>query len=116
RCRARVLRHGWHGYRLGALSHRHRHIVISLGCRFRFKALYSPLIPPYLTGDIKPLLEATNDVAQRALTRFRRGCARITTGHLPGGANAIVVMSQNSDDRTRDARVIGFTQRYARRP
>src|SRR5262245_46132997 len=42
--------------------------------------------------NIEMLLQATNDVAQRALTRFRRGCAWITIGHLPGGANAIVVI------------------------
>src|SRR5215468_3586245 len=47
--------------------------------------------------NIEMLLQATNDVAQRALTRFRRGCARITTGHLPGGANAIVVIRNDRD-------------------
>src|SRR5262245_54543779 len=43
------------------------------------------------------LLEATNDVAQRALTVFRRGCARIATGHLPGGAHAVVVIGNDRD-------------------
>src|SRR5262245_42691591 len=43
------------------------------------------------------LLEATDDVAQRALTRFRRGVARIATGHLPGGADAIVVVCNDRD-------------------
>src|SRR5262249_31809185 len=47
--------------------------------------------------NIEMLLQATNDVAQRALTRFRRGCARITTGHLPGGANVIVVIRNDRD-------------------
>src|SRR5262245_23268410 len=47
--------------------------------------------------NIEMLLQATNDVAQRALTRFRRGCARITTGHLPDGANAIVVIRNDRD-------------------
>src|SRR5260370_29999651 len=46
--------------------------------------------------DVKMLLEATNDLAQRALTRFRCGCARIATGHLPGGGRAIVVIRPRS--------------------
>ena len=37
------------------------------------------------------LLQATDDVAQRAFAVFRRGCARIATGHLPGGAHSVVV-------------------------
>ena len=47
--------------------------------------------------DIEVLLQATDDVAQRALTRFRRGCARVAAGHLPGGANAIVVICHDRD-------------------
>src|SRR5262249_3300351 len=47
--------------------------------------------------DIEMLLQATNDVAQRAFTRFRRGCARVAAGHLPGGANAIVVICNDRD-------------------
>ncbi len=43
------------------------------------------------------LLQAADDVAQRAFACFRRGCARIATGHLPGGANAIVVKSNDRD-------------------
>src|SRR5262249_1884839 len=47
--------------------------------------------------DIEMLLQATDDVAQRALTRFRRGCARVATSHLPGGADAIVVVCNDRD-------------------
>src|SRR5262249_19869974 len=82
RLRDGFLRRGWHGYGLGPLSGRRCHLMISSG-----------------RCDIKILLQATNDVAQRALTRFRRGCARIATGHLPGGANAIVVKSNDRDVR-----------------
>ena len=47
--------------------------------------------------DIKMLLEATDDLAQRAFAFFRRGCARIATGHLPGGAHAVVVIRNDRD-------------------
>src|SRR5262249_37679351 len=47
--------------------------------------------------DIKMLLQATDDVAQRAFAVFRRGCARIATGHLPGGAHAVVVIRNDRD-------------------
>src|SRR5262249_22454261 len=60
RLRDGFLRRGWHGDGLARLSRRRCHLMISLGwC------------------DIKILLRATNDVAQHALTRFRRRCARI---------------------------------------
>src|SRR5262249_51693010 len=68
RLRDAFLRRGWHSYGLARLSRRRCHLMISLGRR-----------------DIKILLKATNDAAQRALTRFRRGCARIATGYLAGG-------------------------------
>ena len=68
RLRDGFLRRGWHGYGLARLSRRRCHLMISLGRR-----------------DIKILLKATNDAAQRALTRFPRGCARIATGYLSGG-------------------------------
>src|SRR5262245_52094532 len=48
-------RHGWHSYGLARLSRRRCHLMISLG-----------------RCDIKTLLQATNDVTQRALTRCRR--------------------------------------------
>ena len=44
---------------------------------------------------IKLLLKALNDIAQRALTVFRRECAGIATGHLPGGAHAVVVIGND---------------------
>src|SRR6516165_8155335 len=47
--------------------------------------------------DIKMLLEATDDLAQRAFAFFRRRCARIATGHLPGGAHAVVVIGNDRD-------------------
>src|SRR5262249_24357836 len=47
--------------------------------------------------DMEMLLQATDDVAQRALARFRRGCARVAAGHLPGGANAVVVKGNDRD-------------------
>src|SRR5262249_9190525 len=80
RLRDGFLRRGWHGYGLGPLSGRRCHLMISLA-----------------RCDIEILLQATDDVAQRALTRFRRGCTRVAAGHLPGGANAIVVKSNDRD-------------------
>jgi hypothetical protein len=50
----RFLRRGCHGYGLGVLSRRRRHLMISLG-----------------RCDVKMPLQATNEVAQRA-QRFRR--------------------------------------------
>src|SRR5690349_18447420 len=43
------------------------------------------------------LLQAADDVAQRAFACFLRGCARIATGHLPGGAHAVVVVGNDGD-------------------
>src|SRR5215475_3578116 len=43
------------------------------------------------------LLQTADDVAQRAFACFRRGCARIATGHLPGGAHAVVVVGNDRD-------------------
>src|SRR5262245_44208948 len=43
------------------------------------------------------LLEAADDVAQRALTLFRRGCIRVATRHLPGGGHAMVVVGNDRD-------------------
>src|SRR5262249_7909171 len=45
-----------------------------------------------LLRNIKTLLEATHDIAQRALTLFPFGCARVETGNLPGGGHTIVVI------------------------
>src|SRR5215510_5543083 len=80
RLRDGFLRRGWHGYGLGPLSGRRCHLMISSA-----------------RCNIEMLLQATDDVTQRALTRFRRGCARVAAGHLPGGANAIVVKSNDRD-------------------
>src|SRR5262245_18241692 len=43
------------------------------------------------------LLQAADDVAQRAFAFFRCGCAGIATGHLPGGAYAVVVICNDRD-------------------
>jgi hypothetical protein len=48
-------------------------------------------------GDIKPLLEAPNDVAQRAFTLFLFGCARVETSNLPGGWHTMVVIRNDRD-------------------
>jgi hypothetical protein len=44
---------------------------------------------------IETLLEATHDFAQRTLTLFPFGCARIETGNLPGGGYAMVGIWNN---------------------
>src|SRR5215469_1648034 len=62
-----------------------------------FVALSLPLNDLLGRRDIKMLLEATDDLAQRAFAFFRRGCARIATGHLPGGAHAVVVIGNDRD-------------------
>src|SRR6516162_5053546 len=62
-----------------------------------FAALSSPLMISLGRCNIKVLLQATDDVAQRAFAFFRRGCARIATGHLPGGAHAVVVIGNDRD-------------------
>src|SRR6516164_3148738 len=43
------------------------------------------------------LLQATDDLAQRAFACFRRGRAGIATGHLPGGAHAVIVVGNDRD-------------------
>src|SRR5262245_44482896 len=45
----------------------------------------------------RALLEAADDVAQRALTFFRRGCTWIATRHLPGGGHAMVLVGNDRD-------------------
>ncbi len=55
-----------------------------------FYSLFSGLLT--LLRNIKTLLQATHDIAQRALTLFPFGCARVETGDLPGGRHTIVVI------------------------
>src|SRR5262245_418154 len=45
----------------------------------------------------RALLEAADDVAQRTLTRFRRGRARVATRHFPGGGHAMVVIGNDGN-------------------
>jgi hypothetical protein len=106
-----IVRFGRHGYCLGPLSCRRRHLMLLPGRRnFAIATTWlqvdiDPCFRHYDASGaqgrkvrqdpssnrcaslrkIKTLLEAPHNFAQRGLTHFPFGCARIVTGNLPGG-------------------------------